>query len=95
MAIVNAPRKKQKKHGKKTFVRPSQKKSVKNGRHQEKEAPKKKPVKKVKPTATELDEALAKELDAEDHEEFFGDLPDEDFNDEEMSLEGISLEEIE
>ena len=47
VAKVKAYKKREKKHGKKTFVRPSQKKAVKNGRHQEKQVPDKKNVKKA------------------------------------------------
>jgi len=82
-----------KKHGKKKFVRPSQKKSVKNGRHQEKEAPKQKVAKAVAAIPEGLDGKiidddlpfgyLPEEGDAEVEEELLDDelvFDDEDVN---------------
>lgn len=90
--------KKVKKHGvkagQKSKVRPSQKKSVKNGRHQEKQIPKKNVKKAVaaipdgldgKVLDDEFDEYLQEPefdnaLEPEEEEEFFGDV-DESLHD--------------
>ena len=80
MALANSKVvKKVKKHGvkagQKRKVRPSQKKSVKNGRHQEKETPKSKNVKKaVQNIPAGLDGAVT-----DDELEPFGDLPEPEF----------------
>lgn len=71
--------KKVKKHGvkagQKSKVRPSQKKAVKNGRHQEKETPKSKHVKKaVQNIPVGLDGAVT-----DDELEPFGDLSEPEF----------------
>jgi hypothetical protein len=71
MALVAKPKVKQKKHGKKTFVRVSNKKAVKNGRQQPapkvKKLVKKKPVGKIAPAIPEVFSELD-ELDALDAE---------------------------
>jgi hypothetical protein len=82
------PRKKGKTHGKKVFTRPSQQKSVKNGRHQEKQVSKKKPsVKKVV-------KQIEKEIIPSEAELGFDDVEledDMDFLDEEYGDESIEL----
>ena len=94
--------KKAKKHGKTDFVRPSQKKSVKNGRYQEKEAPKKKqsPAKVKKAVAAvpaDLDGAMLDDetdlSDVSEQEIGFDDYGTEDADEPELEDEEPVLEE--
>ena len=82
MALINAPVEKHKKHSKKKFVRPSQKKSVKNGRAQPQ--PKPKPKAKVANNKPLVEEAQA------DYLEEFDDLnASDDFDELEMEEDEV------
>lgn len=82
MPIINKPKVKQKKHGKKK-VRVSNKKAVKNGRQQPKPKGVKKKVGKIdivaQDTVDVVEEQLVEDsLEVEEDPEFFGDLDESD-----------------
>jgi len=83
--VANKAKKHGVKAGQKSLVRPSQKKSVKNGRHQEKETPKTKVAKTVAAIPADLDGEIlddAEDLDYEVFGDIFEDESEPDLDDE-------------
>lgn len=85
LKAVNKRKKHGVKAGQKSLIRPSQKKAVKNGRHQEKEIPKAKIAKAVKAIPDGLDGEILDDTNYDlDLEVSEADFCDEDVFDEEL-----------